>query len=561
MTVTTADVAERPGGLPRGVAGSAPPSRGTFVGTGTAARLALRRSRWFWLVWILALWAIMPTTTTTYHRLITDPAESQATMAALASNPTMRAMLGPPYDLMNAGGFVMWRVGTFVAAAAAMMAALGVIRATRAEEEEGRTELLRAGAVGRHAPLAGALCVGLGACAVLVLAITASMATVAPPVAGALASGLGIGLVGAVWVGVAAVTAQVTASARAARGMALGILGAAYVLRAVADGLPETSALASLRWLSPVEWAALARPYAQERWWVLLLPGVLAVLLAVAAFALESRRDYGAGLRATPPGPARGAPSLNSAAALALRLDRGSMIGWAIGMVLFGVAIGSLAGTVDQMLVDSPQMAELFRRMGGGGQQLREAFFVAMLGIVVVVIAAYGVQLMLRLRKEEEAGHAELLLSTATSRTRLALAHLLPALVGSTALLVVTGAAVALPQAVADGSPGVVLQIAGAALALAPGVWLIVGITMAVLGWLPHWGALPWAVVAWSLFMSWFATLLDLPERLVTLTPFGHLPQLPVQEMAWTPVLVVTGLAVALVALGLVGFRSRDITP
>ena len=40
----------------------------------------------------------------------------------------MRAMLGPPLDLMSAGGFTMWRVGTFVAGAAATMGALGVIR-------------------------------------------------------------------------------------------------------------------------------------------------------------------------------------------------------------------------------------------------------------------------------------------------------------------------------------------------------------------------------------------------------------------------------------------------
>jgi ABC-2 type transport system permease protein len=27
----------------------------------------------------------------------------------------MRAMLGPPYDLLQVGGFTMWRVGGFVA--------------------------------------------------------------------------------------------------------------------------------------------------------------------------------------------------------------------------------------------------------------------------------------------------------------------------------------------------------------------------------------------------------------------------------------------------------------
>lgn len=546
---------------PRPVApASAGASRTTCVGTGAAARLALRRSRWFWLVWVLALWAITLSTVGAYGKLMPTPQEGATTMAALAADPTMRAMLGPPYDLMNAGGFTMFRVGTFVAGAASMMGALGAIRATRAEEEEGRDELLRAGVMGRNAPLAGGVLVGLGACAVLALLLTGSVARAAPPATGALAMGVGIGLVGAVWVGVGAVTAQLTESARAARGMAMAALGAAYLLRAVADGLPESSMVAPLRWLSPLEWAALARPYAQERWWVLLLPAALTVVLVGLAFTLQGRRDHGAGLRPTRLGRAHAPSSLSSAGALARRLSRGSVIGWTIGMVLFGIAIGSLAGTVDQMLVDNPQLAEIYRRMGGGGQMLRDAFYVAMLGIVAVVLAAFAVQLMLRLRQEEEAGHAELLLSTATSRVRLAGAHLMLALVVPTALLIATGFAVGLSQALSEGSIGISTTLAGGALALAPGIWLIVAITMAVVGWLPHWTALPWAVVAWSLFMSWFAALLSLPGRVIELTPFEQLPKIPAEQMTWGGVLVETALAAALIALGLAGFRRRDIS-
>ena len=129
------------------------PSR--WPGSGSRRVWPLRRSRWFWLVWILALWVTIPATVSRYAELVPDTEVGRLTTAALAANPTMRAMLGPPFELLNAGGFVMWRVGTFVAAAAGVMAALGVIRATRAEEEEGRTELLRSGIVGRHTPLGG----------------------------------------------------------------------------------------------------------------------------------------------------------------------------------------------------------------------------------------------------------------------------------------------------------------------------------------------------------------------------------------------------------------------
>lgn len=43
------------------------------------------------------------------------------------------------------------------------------------------------------------------------------------------------------------------------------------------------------------------------------------------------------------------------------------------------------------------------------------------------------------------------------------------------------------------------------------------------------------------------------------LSPFGHLPKLPGGNMAWTPVLVLTAIAVALTAAGLVSLRRRDL--
>lgn len=561
--------ADRPRSSRRGIGGLtgnvAPRGRheavrgGHLAGTGLMARLALRRSRWFWLLWILALWAIMPATVSAYATLIPDPQTGAATVEALAANPTMRAMLGPPFDLLHAGGFTMWRVGTFAAGAAAMMGALGVIRATRAEEEDGRIELLRSGAIGRHAPLAGALVVALGACVVLAALITASMTAGAPPFTGALATGLGIGLTSALGAGLGALTAQVTESARTARGLALATIGVAYLVRALADGSPSGSPLASLGWLSPLQWAALTRPYAGERWWMLLLLAGLSALLVAVAVAVENRRDLGAGIRAARPGPARAPASLSSVGALVRRLERGTILGWALGMILFAAVIGSLAGTVDQMLTDNPQIADMFRRMGGGGEQLRDAFYVAMLGLLSVAIAFFAAQLVVQLRREEELGHVELLLSTATSRTQVALAHLLPALVAPTAVLVIGAAALGVPQAISTGDPALLLRLAGAGAALAPALWLVVGVAFALLGWAPRLTGLVWLVLGWSLFVTWIGALLGLPQTLVDATPFAPLPHLPVDELTWAPILLESALAAALVAVGLVGWRRRDI--
>ena len=67
-----------------------------------------------------------------------------------------------------------------------------------------------------------------------------------------------------------------------------------------------------------------------------------------------------------------------------------------------------------------PQLAVVLRRLGQGTDQLVDAFFVALLGLVAVLAAVIGTQLWDRLAAEEERGHAELLLATAVPRTRVA---------------------------------------------------------------------------------------------------------------------------------------------
>ncbi|MDO5712245.1 MAG: polyketide antibiotic transporter, partial [Micrococcales bacterium] len=71
---------------------------------------------------------------------------------------------------------------------------------------------------------------------------------------------------------------------------------------------------------------------------------------------------------------------------------------------------------------------------------------------------------------------------------------------------------------------------------------------------------LVWLMLGWSLFVTWVGALLDLPQAIVDATPFAALPQLPGGAMEWAPVLAETALAAALIALGILGYRRRDIT-
>lgn len=527
-------------------------------GLATLVRLALRRTRWSYLAWVLALAAVSPATAAAYETLVGGLAGGGA-LDLLAANPTMRAMLGPPTDLTTPGGFTVWRVGTFLATVAGVMALLGVVRVTRADEEEGRVELVRSGVVDRHAPLSAAVVVALLACGTLGVLTTVGMALIGEPFVGSLAYGLGLTLVAAVFVGVGAVTAQLTSTSRAARGLGLMVLLGAFLVRAVADAASDGSAVRDVAWVSPLQWMALARPYADERWEVLLLPTAATVALVGLAFVLEARRDHGAGLWAVRPGVERGSDGLLSLGGLAWRLQRPTVLGWLLGLAVFALGMGSVSGSFDQMMQDVPQIEAILRRLGQGAEQLVDAFFVAMLTIVAVLAGVIAVQLWQRLAGEERRGHAELLLSTAAPRTRLALSHLAVAVVGSTVALVLFAALLAVPESLDRGEAAPVLDTVGAALALAPGGLLVLGLAVLVHGVLPRAAWLVWLVIGWSLMVVWVGSVLGLPEWLTRLTPWHALPSLPVEEMSWAPVLVTTAAALALMVVGVWGYRRRDV--
>lgn len=533
-------------------------SSSTLTGLLTTARLAWRRNRVFWIAWVLALLTLMPLTVTKYHDLVPPGSHPEQLMATLGSNPTMRAILGVPYDLSTPGGFTMWRVGAFTGWVAGFVALFAIIRGTRADEEEGRTELIRAGVVGRHAILGGALLLTFVATLVLGLLVAATMIGAGTPAAGGLAAGLGLTAMGWVGAGIGAVCAQVFESARAAKAWGAGaVLGGLFLVRAFVDGSMNDN-LQWLRWLIPLEWPQLVRPYAGERWWVFVLPLVLTAALVWLAFALMSRRDYAAGLRATQPGPADAAGWLRGARGLAWRLQRAGVISWTVGIVISAIGIGSLGTQMGTMLEQNPQVAQMLEKLGGAGA-LTNAFYIAMLGILTTVISLAAVQFLGRAHGEENAGHAEVMLSTDTPRTSFLLSHLWIAILVPCLLVVLTGALTPLVQATGDGPASLVGDFVRAALVLLPGMLLVIGIGVALLGWLPRWFALTWAVVGWSMFCSWLAPLFGLPDWLVRLQPWGHLPKLPTDPMTWTPVLVETVIALLLIGIGVLGYRRRDI--
>lgn len=519
----------------------------TLAGTGTLTRLALRRDRIMIPLWALVTGGLVASGVGSLEGLYGTAAERAEVAASMNANSSMRSFYGPVFG-DSLGGLVAWRFGTFAAVLAAVASLLVVVRHTRDEEETGRQEMLSAGAVGRRAPLTAALLAALALNGAVALIVTAGLA--GQGAAGALALGLAVGGTGMLFATTAALTAQLTESARLARGLAAAVLGLAFVLRAAGDA-GTASGDSVLTWLSPFGWAENVRAFAGERWWVLLLIGAAVLAQTAVAYALTGRRDVGASFLATRPGPAEG--RLASAGGLAWRLQRGSLLGWSLGFLLGGLVFGGMTEGAADIVGDNEQARQVFERMGGQSG-LTNAFLATMVSLFGMIAALFAVGSVLRAHGEETSGRAEPLLANALGRVRWAAGHLVIAFGGSALILVLAGLGLAVS---AGRDPGPLL---GASLVQLPAVWTLAALAVLLWGAVPQAATAAWGAAGVCLALGWIGPALDLPQAALNLSPFGHLPKLPGQEMAWAPVLALTALAAALVAAGLAGLRRRDLT-
>ena len=535
-----------------------PKGGGPLTGTGTLVRFMLRRDRVRLPVWILAIVLFTMASVVALPDLYPTTEDRQA-RAVLMENPGTRAVSGPGYGLddYTFGAMLSHEYLSWVVIFVALMSLLAVVRHTRNEEETGRAELVRSSLVGRHATITAALLVAVGANVVLGLLMALGLGSLALESVGwgsSVLFGAATASVGLVFAGFGAVTAQVNESARGASGFAGAVFALAYLFRAAGDMTQVGGGL--LSWLSPVGWAQQTRAYVDDRWWPLLLSAGLTVVLAAVAFWLSTRRDVGAGLMEARPGSPNASKTLSGRFGLAWRLHRSSVIWWSLSVFLFALGYGTLATEIERFVSELSVLQEAIAEIGG---TVIDAWLSVIVLVFAVVAAVFAVLAALRARSEENSGRAEPVLSTAVSKPSWLSSHLAVALIGSALLMSLTGLGLGISASQALGDSEMLWRVLGASLAHIPAIWLVAGIAVALFGLMPRATVLVWVVIAYVGVVGWLGALLRFPDWAINLSPLGHTPLLPAEDMVWTPLVVLTVAAAALILVGLAGFRRRDL--
>lgn len=529
--------------------------RESLTGTADLVRFALRRDRVKLPIWVGGISLGMFYAVTALPTVYSTPEERQV-RADLMDSPAATMMSGPGYGLDNytLGAMVTNEMVLWLAVPAAMMSIFLVVRHTRAEEETGRAELIRSAVVGRHAAPVAALIVALLANAAVALLTSLAMISADLAVADSFAVGLGIGLTGLVFAGVATMTAQLTEHARSASSMAMAVVGAAYLLRAIGDAAEPGGNLVS--WLSPLAWIQQTRPFVELRWWPLLLSAAVLVGVVAVAYALSGRRDVGAGLLPARLGRPDAPKSLSSPFGLAVRQQRASVIGWGIGLFVFALASGSLSDSVTEAVLDNPEMAEVFT---ANGQQPTDGFYSTMALFSALMVAAFAVTSVLRLKSEERAGHTEAVLATAVSRRSWITAWLGFTALASALLLFISGLGVGLGAISGAADAGTLGEVLVATIAFLPPVLVVIGLAAALFGLRPAVSAWAWLLVAYAFFFGMFGALLGLPDVFNDLSPFSHLTVMPLTNLEALPLVALFAIAAALALVGGLLFSKRDL--
>ena len=290
--------------------------------------------------------------------------------------------------------------------------------------------------------------------------------------------------------------------------------------------------------------------WSEPRAWLLVGYPLLASVLTAAGLALRHRRDLGAGVLPDRPGPARGTPRLGDALALVWRQQSTALVGWTVGIGVMGILMGSIVPSIGDLL-DTDSTRPIVEAMGGVGA-LQDSLVFALASVIAVVIACFGIAAVTRAAGDEHDGRTETVLATVTSRAGVLVAVASAALLGSTWLLLVSGAATAVGRG--DGVGAV-----GAALVQAPAVWVVLAVALLLLSVRSRWAIAGWAVLAACVTVGQVGAGLELPGWVLGLSPFHHVPKYPAEAFAWTPELVMTALTALVLGLAWTRYRSRDI--
>ena len=544
---------------------------GDFNNTGNLIKFVFRRERFITTVWILTLVVFAMGVAPAMANMFPDAA-SRTQFATSFNNPIMIAMMGPIYGIDNytAGAMYGGLMLLWYAMAVAIMNIFFVVRHTRADEQAGRVEVVRSLPTGRLANLNATMISAVMINALLGVLTGLSIAVLGIEdmgFAGSMAFGISSATVGLVFAAIAAVFSQITSNASGATGASFASIGMFYMIRAAGD-MQSNEIVACI---SPLGLVLRTQSFVQNNIWPSLLLVAIAVVLSAVAYKLNSIRDLGQGFIAARPGRATASPLLRSSFGLTWRLLRTMLLTWAAVMFVLGGSYASVIGEISSFIGDSPEYLTIIGVPTDMLATLSEAdksklivdsfgTFVTMMMTLVAIVPLLNA--VIKVRTEEVDGRAENVLTRAVRRCRYMSGFIILAYVASVVIQFLTASGLYVVAAAVAGAdnPFTYSELLKAFFAFLPALWIMIGFAVLIVGMLPKAIGVVWGYFGVVVFTSFIGRLV-LPDWMMNITPLHFVSQPePFKDFVinYTPLIVMTGIAAVLTAIGVIAYTKRD---
>lgn len=529
--------------------------RSDFARTGKVIKFIVRQDRMKVILWLIGITFFTLIVPLAFEKMYESQQERDA-LAETMKNPAMTAMIGPG-DLNNytIGAMTAHEMLLFTAIAVGLMSVLLVTRHTRADEEDGRIELIRSLPVGRLSYLNATLIVYV-VTNVFLAFITGfglyKLGIESIDLEGSLLYGATLGATGVFFTSLTALFAQITESARGTLGLSIAFLLIAYLVRAIGDVSNET-----LSWFSPFGWVTKTETYSNNLWWPVSLIVIVSIVLVIIANYLNAIRDLEAGFLPENPGRKHASRFLQGPLGLTFRIQRVTLIFWAIGMFVLGASYGSVFGDLDSFFEGNELLEQML--VTEGNYSFTEQFLPMLMVIMSILAAIPTLMSLLKVYGEEKKGRIELIIGGAVSRIKLLGSYLFNSIL--TGFMMISFSAIGLWTAAYSvmDNPLSFGTIYSSAIIYYPAVLVMIGFTMLLIGYIPKASSYIWIYIFYTFFVLYLGGLLDVPDWLSKLTPFGYISKLPIEDMEWNNVIILTIVFALTSVAGMIGYKKRDI--
>ena len=387
-----------------------------FRGMGPLTKLIFRQDRFKIFMWLLGLIGITLAAAAAYPGVYPDE-QSRLAFAITMENPAMTAMVGPGYarEDYSIGAIFAHEMLMFTVIAVAVMNILLVGRGTRADEEEGRTEVILSLPVGRFSYLGAVMLVMLITNILIMLLIGVGLVALGidgVDMESSFLYGAILGSIGLIFAAFTALFAQLSTTSTGATALSFAALIIAYLIRAIGDVSNETLSL-----FSPLGWITRTEVFVGNYGWPILLTLAVAIVVTIAAFYLNGIRDVGDGFLPERRGKQHASSFLLTTVGFILRLQRTNMIAWAMGLFLLSASFGSVLGDIEMYYADNEFVQAFLAEESD--YSMTEQFITMLMSIMALLSAMPVVMTMLKLKGEENKHRIDHFFSRAVSRTHI----------------------------------------------------------------------------------------------------------------------------------------------